>query len=160
VTFSDPLVVCPNVEEYQRAMVAWVDYVMSQGADGIYVDMLEGRDPCWGAHCGVHKHIIPDTSSNFPKDPADPSANENQAFALLLKRVREVVKRHRPGGLIFGNSGNPLGLKTDFSHPNVEEFQQYIDGDTMEAYICHSDAKAILSSRPPGKAIRALPGIN
>jgi hypothetical protein len=147
ITFSDPRVVCPNIEDFQLKMLAWVDYVMSQGADGVYIDMIEGRDPCWGENLHVHNHIIPDAPGNFPQLSNDPSANQNLAFALLLERVRQVVKQHRPDGIIIGNSGNPLCLPTPgFKHPAIPEFQQHLDVDTMEAYICYPDEGHIVQS--------------
>jgi hypothetical protein len=158
VSFSDPLVVCPNVQGYQDAMVAWVDYVMGQGADGVYVDVISGRDACWGEQLGFHKHLIADDPANFPKGVTDASANQNQAFALLLKKARQTVKRHRPDGFVWGNSGNPLGLTSGFS--TVEEFQQYLDGDTMEGYICAPDASGNIIQSTTWGATPALRGIN
>jgi hypothetical protein len=109
---------------------------MNQGANGVFIDVLEGREPCWGEKLGLHKHVVPDDPGNFPKPPSDPSANQNKAFALLLKRTRDAIKQHRVDGFIWGNSGNPLDLPAPSA---LTEFQQYIDGDTMEAYICQLD---------------------
>jgi hypothetical protein len=143
----DPLVVCPNVEGYQSAMVAWVSYVMDQGADGFFLDILQGRDPCHGEQLGFHKHIIPDDPSNFSKQCSDPSSNQNKAFELLLKRARDAMKRRRPDGFIWGNSGNPLALPTPaYQCPTLPEFQQYIDGDTIEHYICQYNGPNLVQS--------------
>ncbi len=101
IVLTDPLVVCPNVADYQDAMVARVDYIMEQGADGVYVDVVEGRDPCYGEQLVIHNHVVPDEKGvNFPKASADATANQNLAFGLLLKRVRQTVQARRPDGLV------------------------------------------------------------
>lgn len=124
VTFLNPCVACCNVQGFHDKMKAWVTYVMSQGADGIFVDNLGlGLEQCWGAQQGIHNHIIPD-------DTAHPGANQKKAFALLLEQVRVVIKHHKPDGLILGNSGNPLGL--------APEIQKSLDSDMLEDYVCGS----------------------
>ncbi len=104
---------CPAVPEYQDAMVAWVHKIMDLGADGVFVDNLSSRVPCFGVKHGKHKHL---------------SDNANQAFAMLLKRVREVVKEHKPDGAVLGNSASPLSLP--------KEFWPYLDAEMLESYIC------------------------
>ena len=69
------------------------------------------------------------------RKPLTPASSQNEAFALLLKRVRDVIKQRNPEGLILGNSGNPLGLPGS-NPPVIENFQQYLDSDMMEGYIC------------------------
>lgn len=103
-------------------MIDWVNYIMQQGADGIFVDNLAWRTHCYASH----SHICPD-------NPSDPDAAQNQAFALLLSQVRNVVKSHRSDGLVLGNSGDPLNRITGQSWPG---FQQYLDSDTLEGYVC------------------------
>jgi hypothetical protein len=39
---------CPNTKEYQDAMVAWVRKIMEAGADGVFIDNLSSRAPCFG----------------------------------------------------------------------------------------------------------------
>ena len=120
VNFSQPpSLVCPNVQAYQDKMVAWVDYIMGLGADGVFIDVIHKRCHCYA----THPHII-------PEDLGDVA--QNKAYALLLKRVREMVKQHRPDGLVLGNSGDPL----QFSTGTLPEFQEYLDADMFEAYIC------------------------
>ncbi|MGB9626001.1 MAG: putative glycoside hydrolase, partial [Phycisphaerae bacterium] len=104
---------CPAVPEYQDAMVAWVERIMQLGADGVFVDNLGSRAPCFGAKLGRHKHVCDDA---------------NHAFALLLRRVREVVRRHKPDGAVLGNSAFPPELP--------REFWKYIDAEMLESYIC------------------------
>ncbi len=104
---------CPNVPGYQDAMVAWVRKIMELGADGVFVDNLASRGPCYGPKFGKHTHLYED---------------QNHAFAMLLKRVREVVKQYKPDGAVLGNSASPLGLP--------REFWKYLDADMLESYIC------------------------
>jgi hypothetical protein len=104
---------CPNVKEYQDAMVAWVRRIMEMGADGVFVDNLGSRAPCFGPKFGKHKHLY---------------ADQNHAFAMLLKRVRAVVKQYQPEGAVLGNSANPPTLP--------KEFWAYLDAEMLESYIC------------------------
>jgi hypothetical protein len=133
VFFANPLVTCPNAQAYQDAMVKWVDYVMKQGADGVFVDVMVKRSHCDGPAAGKHAHIVPEVAN-------DPDAAQNHAFALLLRRVRGAVKRHRPDGLVLGNSGDPLNLIGN----SPPEFQQYVDADMMEGYICQGSGNQIV----------------
>lgn len=104
---------CPNVQAYQDAMVAWVKRILEMGADGVFVDNLSSRAPCFGPKFGKHKHVY---------------ADQNHAFAMLLKRVREAVKRYKPDGAVLGNSAYPPSLP--------HEFWAYLDAEMLESYIC------------------------
>jgi Hypothetical glycosyl hydrolase family 15 len=104
---------CPAVAGYQDAMVAWVRRIMELGADGVFVDNLSSRRHCYGPKFGRHKHITDDS---------------NEAFAILLKRVREVVKEYKPDGAVLGNSADPPSL------PHI--FWKYLDAEMLESYIC------------------------
>jgi Hypothetical glycosyl hydrolase family 15 len=110
-------------------MIEWVELLMKRGADGIFVDNLFTRKPCYGARLGIHPHHFPD-----PPNASDPTA-QNQAFASLLKRVREVVKKHKPDGRILGNSGDPLNVP--------REFQEHIDSDMLEGFVCSSGTRVL-----------------
>ena len=85
---------------------------------------------------------------NFPKASADATANQNLAFGLLLKRVRQTVPARRPDGLVFGNTGNPLDLKPGYEQPAISAFQDFLDGDTIERYVCQLDTSGN-TLRPP-----------
>jgi hypothetical protein len=104
---------CPNVQGYQDAMVEWVRKIMELGADGVFVDNLAHRQPCEGPKFGKHQHLFED---------------QDHAFAMLLKRAREVIKEYKPDGAVLGNSAAPLGLP--------REFWKYLDAEMMESYIC------------------------
>jgi Hypothetical glycosyl hydrolase family 15 len=104
---------CPNVQGYQDAMVAWVRKIMELGADGVFVDNLSSRAPCFGPKFKKHEHLYED---------------QNHAFAMLLKRVRELIKQYKPEGAVLGNSASPLSLP--------REFWKYLDAEMLESYIC------------------------
>ena len=120
-------ITCPNILDYQNKMVEWVKLIMKRGADGVFVDNLLTRKPCFETKLGIHPHTFPD-----PANVGDASA-QNRAFAALLQRVREAVKKYKPDGRILGNSGDPLHVPL--------EFQQYIDSDMIEGYVCASGAR-------------------
>lgn len=104
---------CPNAQAYQDAMVAWVRRIMDLGADGVFVDNLCSRGPCYGPKFGKHQHVYEE---------------QNHAFAMLLKRVREVVKEYEPDGAVLGNSASPTSLP--------KAFWKYLDAEMLESYIC------------------------
>ena len=45
------------------------------GADGIFLDNLFTRQPCYGARLGIHPHVLPD-----PSNPTDASAQTRLCF--------------------------------------------------------------------------------
>jgi hypothetical protein len=104
---------CPNVAEYQDAMLAWVERILKLGGDGVFVDNISTRGPCYGPKFGKHKHLYDD---------------QNHAFAMLLKRTRELIKRYQPDGALIVNSASPLHIPA--------EYWKYIDADMLESYIC------------------------
>jgi Hypothetical glycosyl hydrolase family 15 len=123
---------CPNVDGYSDAMVAYVQQLMELGADGIFADNLSECPPCYGPQSGKHAHIY---SAKHPDVEIENQKVQTHAMAMLLKRVREVIKKHEPVGAILGNSGNPRAALPP-------EFWSYLDADMLEAYICtwtHSD---------------------
>ena len=83
------------------------------GADGVFVDNISSRAPCFGPKFGKHRHLYED---------------QNHAFAMLLKRVRELIKRQRPDGALIVNSAYPLAVPA--------EYWKYVDADMLESYIC------------------------
>jgi hypothetical protein len=104
---------CPNVAGYQDAMVAWTKKILELGADGVFIDNISTRVSCFGPKFGKHQHVCED---------------QNQAFAILLKRVREAVKQRQPDGAVIVNSASPLSI------PAV--YWKHIDADMLESYIC------------------------
>ncbi|MCC6442407.1 MAG: hypothetical protein IT210_03005 [Armatimonadetes bacterium] len=105
--------ICPNTKGYQDAMVAWVEKIMELGADGVFIDNLGTRQPCFGPKYGKHRHIHKD---------------QNHAFAMMLRRVWQAIKRHKPDGAVLANSAHPPSLPL--------EYWKYIDAEMLESYIC------------------------
>ena len=60
----------------------------------------------------------------------------------------EADRTARPDGLVFGNTGNPLDLKPGYEHPAIPAFQDFLDGDTIERYVCQLDTSGN-TLRPP-----------
>ena len=58
----------------------------------VFVDNLSSRAPCFGPQHHKHQHVYD---------------NQDHAFAMLLKRVRETILHYRPDGAILGNSASP-----------------------------------------------------
>ncbi len=106
-------VTCPNVEGYVRAILKHVESLMEAGAGGIFVDNIGARQPCFGPSFGAHEHIHDD---------------QVKAFSSLLKRAREVIRRHDPEGVLLLNSASPESLP--------EEYWEHADADMAESYIC------------------------
>jgi hypothetical protein len=81
---------CPAVPEYQEAMLAWVRKIMELGADGLFVDNLGTRVPCFGssASTGTWTTI-------------------NHAFLLLKPRGTD---HSTPTGRSWSNSPAPLSI--------------------------------------------------
>ncbi len=136
--------VCPNSAGYQDAMVAHVRELMEMGADGVFVDVVIARESCFGPKFGAHQHLYDD---------------QNHAYAMLLKRVREEIKKIRPDGALIGNSGNIAGLPP--------EFIRYMDADMLESYVLSwaskgrnehwlEKNKSVQPYLRAGKAIQAL----
>ncbi len=90
---------CPNVAAYQDAMVAWVRKIMDLGADGVFIDNISTRVPCYGPKFKKHAHLVED---------------QNQAFTLLLKRVRGLIKSTQPEGAVIVNSASPLSIPKEY----------------------------------------------
>jgi hypothetical protein len=63
------------------------------GRRGVRRQHQHAASPCFGPKFGKHKHLVDD---------------QNRAFAMLLKRTREMIKRYRPDGALIVNSASPL----------------------------------------------------
>ena len=104
---------CPNTVAGQDAMAARIEQILKLGADGVFLDVVRTREPCFGPKFAKHQHLHED---------------QNHAYAMMLKRIRELIKRHKPDGALLANSGDPLGIPM--------EYWKYIDADMLESYIC------------------------
>ncbi len=106
-------ITCPNTAGYVDAILKHVSSLMEAGAAGIFVDNVGIRQKCFGPEYGVHEHAFPD---------------QTEAFAALLGKAREVVRKHDPEGVLLLNSASPDTLP--------DEFWANADADMAESYIC------------------------
>jgi len=106
-------VVCPNVKGYVEAALEYVRKLMEDGAAGVFIDNVGQRKRCFGPEFHTHEHLHP---------------TQLDAFADLLRRVREVVREYDPDGLVLLNSASPESLPA--------EFWEHADADMAESYIC------------------------
>lgn len=103
---------CPNVQEYTDAVLSYVEMLMKRGASGVFLDNVHPNRSCSGEKFGVHKHMY-DT--------------QIEAFANLLRRAREIIKKYDPEGALLINSADPATLPA--------EFWPYVDAEMSESFI-------------------------
>jgi len=106
-------VVCPWVQAYREAICAYVRRLMEMGAAGIFIDNLGKRQECFADRMGLHQHTV-----------SDP----NEAFALVLREVRTVVREFGNDKVVLGNSADPPSLP--------QAWWPYLDAEMAESYIC------------------------
>ncbi len=135
---------CPNVAEYADSVLAYVELLMKRGASGIFLDNLHPNRECYGEKFGKHKHMF---------------KTQIEAFADLLRRARQIIKKYDPEGALLVNSADPATLP--------KEFWPYVDADMSESYICtwvakdrwgdwHKDWNGIDKKIPAGKQVCCL----
>jgi hypothetical protein len=146
---------CPNVDAYQQRVISWVERLMSEGADGVFIDAIpKSIDPaspsllpCYADQPGAkflqfhHDHIF----SYNPADSDAATAAQQKAFSLLLERVRHIVLRY--GGSVLGNTGLPFQYLTtpgptittfnfEYLDPFIENgVLPFLDSDMMEGFL-------------------------
>ncbi|OGD21397.1 MAG: hypothetical protein A2W03_06565 [Candidatus Aminicenantes bacterium RBG_16_63_16] len=104
---------CPNVAGYADAVLAYLEKVMKRGASGIFLDNVHPNRECYGENFGKHKHMFP---------------TQVEAFADLMRRARELIKKYDPDGALLINSADPASLPA--------EFWPSTDAEMSESYIC------------------------
>jgi len=104
---------CPNVAEYADSVLAYLELLMQRGASGIFLDNVHPNRECYGEKYGIHKHIF---------------KTQIEAFADLLRRAHEIIKKYDPEGALLINSADPATLP--------KEFWPYVDAEMSESYIC------------------------
>jgi hypothetical protein len=104
---------CANVVAFQDAVLAYVETLMKRGAAGIFLDNVHPNRECAGEKFGKHKHLFP---------------TQIEAFAGLMARAREVIRKYDPDGALLINSANPASLPA--------EFWPATDSEMSESYIC------------------------
>jgi len=104
---------CPNVAGYADAVLAYVETLMKRGASGIFLDNVHPNRECSGERFGKHKHMF---------------GTQVEAFADLMRRAREIIKKYDPEGALLINSADPASLPA--------EFWPSADSEMSESYIC------------------------
>ncbi len=104
---------CPNTAGYADAVLAYVETLMKRGAAGVFLDNVHPNKECFGEKLGKHKHLFP---------------TQMEAFADLMRRTREVIKKYDPDGALLINSGDAASLPA--------EFWRDADCGMSESYIC------------------------
>ncbi len=103
---------CPNVKAYTDTVLAYVEMLMKRGASGVFLDNVHPNRFCYGEQFGIHKHMY---------------KTQIEAFANLLRRAREIIKKYDPEGALLINSADPATLP--------EEFWPYVDAEMSESFI-------------------------
>jgi hypothetical protein len=100
------LLTCANSPSYWELSLAYVKKMMDWGADGIFIDNLELREPCLAPrfdgrnpefHPYVHEHLFPD-------------ATHDHAWDRMLQSIRTLVKSYGEDKVVIINSG--IGVPT------------------------------------------------
>ena len=103
---------CPNVKAYTDTVLAYVEMLMKRGASGVFLDNVHPNRVCYGEQFGIHKHMY---------------KTQIEAFANLLRRAREIIKKYDPEGALLINSADPATLP--------KEFWPYVDAEMSESFI-------------------------
>ncbi len=104
---------CPNTAGYADSVLAYVETLMKRGAAGIFLDNVHPNRECSGEKFGKHKHMF---------------KTQIEAFADLMRRARELIKKYDPDGALLINSADPVTLPT--------EFWPHTDSEMSESFIC------------------------
>jgi hypothetical protein len=92
---------CANNPSYWKLSLAYVKKVMDWGADGIFIDNVSNRQPCFATQFDgrnpefppyIHEHLFPDSTHNY-------------AWDCLLKSIRGLVKSYGEDKIVILNSG-------------------------------------------------------
>ncbi len=164
-------VACCNTQPYADAMLAWIDVIMGRGADGVFVDFVELRQPCYGdvanANNTTHTHLYTRSSPIprlNPSDPADPFANwialAEPSGSQTLAEAQDAAGRQGAQNWAYAqllrqvrarvrrhkSDGAVVGNAGFPNFPGqwMQWFQQYLDGVMIENFIT-----------PPGPGKRA-----
>jgi hypothetical protein len=104
---------CANVAGYADAVLAYLETLMKRGASGIFLDNVHPNRECFGEKFGKHKHMF---------------KTQIEAFADLMRRARELIKKYDPDGALLINSADPATLPA--------EFWPWTDSEMSESFIC------------------------
>jgi hypothetical protein len=137
---------CPNVDAYQQRMISWVERLMKEGADGLFIDAIPKSIgspspsllPCYADQPGAqflqfhHEHIFSYNPADLNAATAAPA--QQKAFSLLLERVRQIVLRY--GGRVLGNTGLQFQTIPGSLDPFTENgVLPFLDSDMLEGFL-------------------------
>ena len=92
---------CANSPSYWNLSLAYVKKMMDWGADGVFIDNVGRREPCFATKFTVrnpefepyvHEHLFPDTSHNY-------------AWDRMIQAIRLLVKSYGEDKIVVLNSG-------------------------------------------------------
>jgi hypothetical protein len=104
---------CANVKAYCDALMDYLERLLKAGASGIFLDNVHINPECFGPQFGAHKHMYD---------------SQIEAFTMLLKRTRELIRSYDPEGALLINSADPTTLP--------KPYWEYIDCEMSESFIC------------------------
>ncbi len=101
---------CANSPSYWKLSLAYVKKMMDWGADGVFIDNVGKRAPCFATKLPpvrnpefppyVHEHLFPDTTENY-------------AWDRMLQTIRALVKSYGEDKIVVLNSGISTSLQKD-----------------------------------------------
>lgn len=104
---------CANSPGYWKLSLAYVKKMMDWGADGIFIDNVGNRAPCFAP-----KFNVPESSSarnpEFPPyvhEHLFPDTTETYAWDRMLQTIRELVKSYGEEKIVVLNSGIGTSLQ-------------------------------------------------
>jgi len=130
--------VCPNSTTYVEKMLQYLQTVMEQGMDGLFVDNVsEPRVECYGQGMRVgyssrYHTVLAESPAVKFRDPRltdvpvhthlYPDQNQSYAFRQLLLKIRKMVKTYGPDKIMVINGGLP--------------YADCADATMIESYVC------------------------
>jgi hypothetical protein len=91
----------------------YLERLLKAGASGIFLDNVHINPQCFGPQFGAHKHMYD---------------SQIEAFTMLLKRTRELIRSYDPEGALLINSADPTALP--------KPYWEHIDCEMSESFIC------------------------
>jgi hypothetical protein len=113
------LLTCANSPSYWKLSLAYIKKMMDWGADGIFLDNVGRREPCYGQNFNVRNPEFPP----FVHEHLFPNASQDYAWERLLQTIRALVKSYGDDKIVLLNSG--IGT----------QFQKYGDCCEWESFI-------------------------
>ena len=130
--------VCTNSATFVEKMTQYLQTVMDQGMDGLFVDNVsEQRVECFGhgmrvGYSSRYKTVLAESPAVKFRDPRlsdvpvhthlNPDQNHSYAFRQMLLKIRKMVKTYGPEKVMVINGGL--------------EFADCADATMIESYIC------------------------